>query len=53
MQRKIILPEFDSAPIASTGRFWAVVSLILWAGAIFAGRLLAYTCTWMMVDSKC
>ena len=53
MQRRIILPQFDSVPIDSAVRFWAVVSLLLWAGAIFAGRFLAYTCTWMLLDSKC
>jgi hypothetical protein len=31
----------------------AVLSLCFWAGAIVAGRLLAYTCTWLMADFKC
>jgi len=31
----------------------AVVSLVLWAGAIVAGRLLAYTCTYLLADSTC
>ena len=34
-------------------RALAVVSLILWAGAIVAGRLLAYTCTYLLADSTC
>ena len=35
------------------GRMLAVVSLIFWIGAIVAGRLLAYTCTWLMVGIPC
>jgi len=31
----------------------SVVSLVLWAGAILAGRLLAYTCTYLLADSTC
>jgi hypothetical protein len=31
----------------------AAASLIGWAGAIFAGRLLAYTCSRLMVDEMC
>lgn len=31
----------------------AVVSLVTWAGAITAGRLLAYTCTRLTVDLSC
>ena len=31
----------------------AILSLIVWAGATVAGRLLAYTCTWLMADFKC
>ena len=31
----------------------AGVSLLLWAAAITAGRLLAYTCTRLMVDLRC
>jgi len=34
-------------------RALAIVSLILWAGAIVAGRLLAYTCTYLLADSTC
>jgi len=35
------------------GKALAVLSLIFWIGAIVAGRLLAYTCTWLMVDIQC
>jgi hypothetical protein len=31
----------------------AALSLACWAGAIFAGRFLAYTCTRLMVESSC
>lgn len=53
MRRTLFLPHLDSVPVNSRVKFLAVASLILWAGAIFAGRLLAYTCTWMLVDSRC
>ena len=36
-----------------SGKALAVLSLIFWIGAIAAGRLLAYTCTWLMVDILC
>jgi hypothetical protein len=35
---------------SGTGRFLAVVSLVSWAGAITAGRLLAYTHRRLLVD---
>ena len=31
----------------------AVISLAVWAGAIVAGRLLAYTCNYLMADLSC
>ena len=36
-----------------SGKVLAVLSLIFWIGAIVAGRLLAYTCTWLMVGVQC
>jgi hypothetical protein len=36
-----------------SGRMLAVLSLIFWIAAIVAGRLLAYTCTWLMVGVQC
>jgi hypothetical protein len=33
----------DFTPVAADGKFLAAVSLVLWASAITAGRLLAYT----------
>jgi hypothetical protein len=43
------------APGPATGdvKVLAVVSLVTWAGAITAGRLLAYTCTRLTVDLSC
>jgi hypothetical protein len=38
---------------AQTTRMLAGVSLALWAAAITAGRLLAYTCSRLMVDTTC
>ena len=35
------------------GRMLAIVSLIFWISAIVAGRLLAYTCTYLMADLQC
>jgi len=36
-----------------SGKAMAILSMIFWTGAIVAGRLLAYTCTWLMADFKC
>jgi hypothetical protein len=36
-----------------TTRMLAAVSLVVWAAAITAGRLLAYTCSRLMVDTVC
>ena len=40
----------DVPPLART---LAAVSLACWVAVIFAGRLLAYTCTRLTVDSQC
>jgi hypothetical protein len=40
-------------PISRTTKVLAAVSLIAWAGTITAGRLLAYTCTRLTVDTTC
>ena len=34
-------------------RILAIASLVVWAAAITAGRLLAYTCSRLMVDQTC
>ena len=36
-----------------TAKVLAAASLLVWAGAITAGRLLAYTCSRLMVDEMC
>jgi hypothetical protein len=38
---------------SSLARMLAAVSLVCWVAVIFAGRLLAYTCTRLTVDSTC
>jgi hypothetical protein len=35
------------------GRAIALLSLLVWAGAIVSGRLLAYTCRYLMADIAC
>jgi hypothetical protein len=40
-------------PVSGTTKILAVVSLMTWAAAITAGRLLAYTCTRLTVDVTC
>jgi hypothetical protein len=40
----------DAPPLA---RMLAAVSLVCWIAVIFAGRLLAYTCTRLTVDFPC
>ena len=42
----------DQMPRPTT-KILAAVSLLTWAGAITAGRLLAYTCTRLTVESVC
>jgi len=36
-----------------SGKTMAILSTLLWFAAIVAGRLLAYTCTWLMADFRC
>jgi len=35
-------PLLDKRPVSSTGKFLAYASLVCWAGAVTAGRLMAY-----------
>ena len=42
----------DKLP-SGQGRMMAAFSLLVWAGAIVSGRLLAYTCTHLLGDIKC
>jgi hypothetical protein len=38
---------------SNRGKVLAAVALLIWAVAIIAGRLLAYTCKFLLVDSRC
>lgn len=42
----------DKLP-SGQGKMVAVLSLVLWAGGIVSGRLLAYTCKYLMADLSC
>jgi hypothetical protein len=41
------------SPMTRMTKVLAAISLLTWAGTITAGRLLAYTCTRLTVDSSC
>ena len=43
----------EATAISSSTKLLAVGSLVIWAAAIAAGRLLAYTCTRLTVDTLC
>jgi hypothetical protein len=45
----LLQPDPDSASVLHRGRLLAITSLACWAGIILAGRLLAYTYTWLRV----
>ncbi len=45
----LLQPDPDAANVMRRGRQLALLSLACWAGVIFAGRLLAYTYTWLRV----
>jgi hypothetical protein len=48
------LLRIREGPASSGGtKLLAAVSLVVWAAAIVAGRLLAYTCTRLTVDTLC
>jgi hypothetical protein len=49
LRRNVVLGDTPS----SKGKVLAAVSLLMWALAIVAGRLLAYTCKFLMVDFPC
>lgn len=50
IRREVLLrPDVEAASVARHGRLLALVSLGCWVGIIFAGRLLAYTYTWLRV----
>jgi hypothetical protein len=50
LRRNVVRAE--GMPLAR-GKTVAAISLLVWAGAIVAGRLLAYTCKFLMKDFPC
>lgn len=50
MKRRIVAGLTDDETTARGLRVLAVISLVCWIGAIFAGRLLAYTYTRMRIE---
>jgi hypothetical protein len=51
--REILRRTRDGETDAGATRMLAAVSIAVWAAAITAGRLLAYTCTRLTVDLTC
>jgi hypothetical protein len=51
--RALIARTRDVEAVSGATRRLAAASLVLWAAAITAGRLLAYTCTRLTVDIGC
>jgi hypothetical protein len=50
IRRQVLLqPEPEAPDVVRLGRSMAMVSLGCWVGVILAGRLLAYTYTWLRV----
>ena len=49
IRRDVLLQVQPAESVLRRGRLLAMVSLACWVGVIFAGRLLAYTYTWLMV----
>jgi hypothetical protein len=53
IRRQILeAPGVGEAPLRISEKALAVFSLLFWAGAIFAGRLLAYTHSRLLVDVR-
>jgi hypothetical protein len=58
VMRKIQVDVFGDSSMSESammarGKVLAISSLALWLGAVTAGRLLAYTCTWLMYGTPC
>ena len=51
--RNLLRRADDGRTDAGTTKMLAIASLVFWAAAITAGRLLAYTCTRLTVDQVC
>jgi hypothetical protein len=53
IRRQVLLqPEPQADSVVRRGRLLAVASLVCWVGVISAGRLLAYTYTWLLVGMR-
>jgi hypothetical protein len=50
IRRRVVPPD---KPGFGNGKVFAALSLIVWAGAIVSGRLLAYTCKYLLGDIRC
>ena len=50
LRRNVVAP---GDPSRINGRMIAVLSLLVWAGAVVSGRLLAYTCRYLLADITC
>ena len=51
--RRVLRDVREPPDLSQTTKRLAVASLLIWAAAITAGRLLAYTCTRIRVDTIC
>jgi hypothetical protein len=51
--RRQMRSQIDDGVMPAALRAWAAASLACWIAVIFAGRLLAYTCSRLMVDQPC
>lgn len=51
--RREVLPIEPSGNVPPIARTFAIASLVCWVAVIFAGRLLAYTCTRLTVECVC
>lgn len=50
IQRRVVRSD---KPPSAQGKLMAALSLLVWAGAIVSGRLLAYTCKYLLGDIPC
>jgi hypothetical protein len=46
-------PSLSESDMMAKGKMLAISSLVLWMSAVTAGRLLAYTCSWLMYGTPC
>ncbi len=53
IRREVRGMSHEAADVPPRARTMAAASLVCWIAVIFAGRLLAYTCTRLMVDLTC